>query len=695
MFFLSLFSVVVSSYLFSCVLLKKIFEKNIFPIIFLLLAFAQIVLSFEILSLLTQIGAFQLLVMNIFFLVSAFVFWNANGKPLHKFELKNEIKKIFNALKLDKVLFLLFCFFLFFILIGFFNSVFLPISFGDALVYYFTRITTWIQNGNINHFITPDHREIIMPVNMEFLYAWVFLFFKKETGVSFFSYISFINILYVIYSLLSLFKVSVRKRLWTIIVFSSFALIGHMISVPCADIFIGSLLLSGLYLFFLYARNNNLIVLCFSTLATALAFGTKTTSLLVYPSIVLLMFAFLFLYKIESKKKILFLYSAFLLINFIFFSSYNYILNFIQFTNPITSRESYLINQSVGGFKCYLFNLINYFYMFFDFSGIQNVDLYNKIVTFWREKTYVFLGIQPYSCCSKLFDCVFKFDSEMSMTKSFLGAFGFFIFIPSVIVSLIRGINLKSLFGSVNRLYLSLFTVAFIFNILLFSKIMVFTSTNSRYLVTFICLAAPIISFSYIKSNKDIFKLLFLYFFFIYLILIPFSKVKNTLSDYFYLKKTYPQVKNTYELLTHRFNDENVIFGYMSRQKKLKIALIAYQNEARLYDIEKLKFYGHHIDKFLIENIDEYDLSDYDYIITNPYKLDSKTILRINSVEKRKYLPKCVYYKQNYVVSDCTDPNLIMVCCDVPFDYFSSIGYEKCSDINLRLYVVLKNKIKK
>ena len=695
MFFLSLFSVVVSSYFLSSLFLKRILEKHIFPIIFLLIAFSQLVLSFELLSLLSQIGALQLLVVNIFFLVLSCFLWCVNGKPLCKFELKDEAKKIFNALKLDKILFVLFVFFLFFILIGLFNSIFLPISFGDALIYYFTRVTTWIQNGNINHFITPDHREIIMPVNMEFLYTWIFLFFKKEAGVSFFSYISFINILYVVYHLLSLFKVSVRKRIWSIIVFSSFAIIGHMISVPCADIFIGALLLSGLYLFFLYAKNNSLIVLYFSSLATALAFGSKTTAIMAYPSIVFLMIAFLVLYKFGLKKKTIVYYSLFLILNFLVFSSYNYILNFIQFANPITSRESYLINQPSGGIKCYLYNLINYFYMFFDFSGIQNVDLYNNIVTFLREKTYILFGIPKYSCCSKLFDCVFKFNSEMSMTKSFLGAFGLFLFIPSVGVSLIRGINLKSFFCSVNRLYLSLFTIAFIFNILLFSKVMIFTSTNSRYLVTFVCLAAPIIVFSYIKSNKNIFKWLLLYFFFIYLILIPFSKIKSTITDYFYLKKTYPQVAKTYELLTHRFNDENVVYGYLAREKNLKIALIAYQNESRLFDIEKLKFNGHRIDKFLIENIDEYDLSDYDYIVANSYKLDSKTILRKKSDEQRKYVPKCVYYKQNYVVSDYKNPDLIMVCCDVPFDYFSSIGFEKCTDINLRLYVVLKNKNKK
>lgn len=678
-----------SSYFIVSVLKQKISEKNIFPVLFLLVSFSQVIISFEILSLFSQIGSSQFILLNIVLLILSFVLWFSQGKPIYKPNVKNEIIKIRNAIKLDKVLFVLFSLFVVSLFIGLFNSIFLPITFGDALNYYFTRVTTWLQNGNINHFVTPDPRELIMPVNMEFLYAWLFLFLKKETGTAFFSYISFVNILLVIYNTLEFFKVSVRKRIWAIIIFASLGIIGHMISVPCADIFVGSLLLTGLYLFFLYSKNNNLLILFFSTLATAIAFGTKTTSMIAFPSVVFLMIAFLFLYKVEFKTRKLSLYALFLILNFMIFSSYNFILNFLQFSNPITARESYLINHFEGGFKCYLYNLINYFYLIFDFSGIQNVDLYNKLITFLRDKTILLFGIEPLTCCSKLFNCAFQYNSELTMTKSCLGAIGLFLFFPSLLISLQNCFNIKSV--NKNRLYLSLFALAFVFNILLFSKIMTFTSSNSRYLVTFVCLTAPVLAFSYIKSKKNILKLILVYFFFIYLVAIPFSKMKNTISNYFELKKQYPQIKNTYALLAYRFNEENAVYNYFIRQKKSKIALIAYQQQSRLFDIEKLKFNGFHIDKLFVENIQEYDLSSYDYIVANPNKIDSKIVLRNKSQNsKMKYFPNCVYYGQNFVVSDFQNSNLIMVCCDLPFDYFSSLGFKKVTEMKLKEYVILK-----
>ena len=692
---LSLSFILLSSYLLVSIVKARMPVRNTFPILFLLISFSQLVLSFEIMSLFSQIGTNQLIFLNVIFFVISFIFWIFNKKPLYVPEIKCDLKHIYTAIKIDKVLVLIFGVFLVSIVIGLFNSIFLPITFGDALNYYFTRVTTWIQDGNINHFVTPDIRELIMPVNMEFLYAWIFLFFKKETGTSIFSYISFINLLYVMYNLLGLFHVSIRRRIWGVISFSSFAIISHMISVPCADIFIGSLLLSGLYLFILYAKNNNLLLLFFSTLATVLAFGTKTTAMIAYPSIIFLMIIFLFLYKCSDKKKTAIYYFLFLMLNFLLFSSYNFILNFIQFANPLTSKDAYLVNHFYGGLKCYLFNLLNYFYLTFDFSGIENFDFYNNAITFLRNKTFIVFGISPVACCSKLFDSFYVFDSELSMTKSYLGALGLFLFFPSILISLRNCIFIKKSLLRPNRVFLSIFAIAYIFNILLFSKVMIFTSSNSRYLVTFVCLVAPILCFSYIKSNKNILKFLVLYFMFVYLLILPFSKMKNVISDYFALKSKYPQIKNTYELLCYRFNDENIIYNYFFNQKKIKIALIAYQKKSRLFDIEKLKFHGHRIDKFLVENIGEYDLSDYDYIVSNPYKIDSHPSSKNVSAEcSRKYTPKCTYYERNFVISDSSNPNLITVSCEVPFEYFSELGFEKTQNIKLKKYVILKNKNK-
>ena len=282
MFIISLILVLISSYfLTSCIT-----KKNTGIIYFFLISFAQIVLTFEILSLFSLIAEKPFLIANaIFFLISlAFV---VKKRELFKPQgLKEEIKKINNAIKIDKVLRILGIFFIFFLVCEFIASICLHISFGDALTYYLTRCTTWIQQGNINHFITPDTREVIMPVNMDFLYTWVLMFKKSEQGLAFLSYLSFLGAIYLIYNILKEFGICIRKRLWAIFSFSSFALVAILAYTPCADIFIGTLFLGGIYLFLIFLKENNKTALYFSTLSIALALGSKTTAIIALPSIV-------------------------------------------------------------------------------------------------------------------------------------------------------------------------------------------------------------------------------------------------------------------------------------------------------------------------------------------------------------------------------------------------------------------------
>ena len=292
MFLISLILIIFSTFFITAVLNKNS-KANLFLICFFILGFAQIVLSFEVLSLMSLISINGLLYANAIFFFTALIIWLLNKKPLPQFNLSAELSKIKTALKLDKTLVALSVLFILFILVKILNIFVLPISWGDALVYYFPRCLSWIYNGSINHYIVPDVRELIMPVNMDFLYSWLFLFFKTGRATAIFSFLSYIGGLIVIYNLLGYFNVIIRRRLWAIFVFSAFSLIGNLLQTPCADIFIGSLILASIYLFIVFAKENNKIALYISTLSYALAIGTKTTALLVSPAVFILFLIFL------------------------------------------------------------------------------------------------------------------------------------------------------------------------------------------------------------------------------------------------------------------------------------------------------------------------------------------------------------------------------------------------------------------
>ena len=656
MFLISLVLVLISSYfLTSCIT-----KKNTGIIYFFLICFAQIVLTFEILSLLNAMAEKPFLIANvIFFIISSILIYSKRQFFKPQFEEKSRIQ---NALKSDILLLWISKFFIFFLICEFIAALCLPISFGDALSYYLPRCTTWIQQGNINHFVTPDTRELIMPVNMEFLYSWILMFTKSAQGIAIFSYISFLGAIYLIYNLLKEFKFCIRKRLWAIFAFSSLALVGIMAYTSCADLFIGSLLLGGIYLFIIYLKQNDKIALYLSTLSCALAFGTKTTAIIAFLGISMIFAIFTYKYKKEVFIKTALTYLGFLTLNFLIFSSYNYILNFLEFGNFISCPEQFSINKFQGGIKSYICTLIKYSFAIFDFSGVNNFEAYNTFITNLQTKTLALLGEAPNSYMSKYFPNNFQFNEDMTALTSGLGAIGLLCFLPALIISIIKKSNKK--------FPIFLLGFSFIINILIFSRVMVYTSVNLRYLLTFVVIASPILALTYIKSNKNIFKWIIFFLMFNYLVLNAYLK------PYQHIIRTFDEKFNdtSYAIAQQAKKDELKIFDLFIKKEPTTIALIANSKRADLYAIEKLKLHGFEIDKVLAEDIDIYDLTKYEYIITTPYEITSTNIKYANN-------------------KNCTYIDTSTVKCLIPFEYLKKNGFNKFNNINFNNYVILKRNL--
>lgn len=684
MFLLSLVLVLFSSYIITSIVTNKNKKYNLGIIYFLLIGFSQIVLSFEVLSLFSKISALPFLICNILFFVSALSLWVIKKFPLYKINIIDELKKIKKVLKRDKILFFLsFCFILF-LFFEFITLITSPVGFGDAVGYYFPRATEWIQQGNISHFITPDSRELIMPVNLEFLYSWLFLYNVTVKLTPIFSYISMLVVLFVTYNFLGELGFCRRKRLWSVFVVSSFMLFGVMAYEPCADLFIGALILSVIYLFYIYLRKENTTALYFSTLAYALAIGTKTTALIALPSLFFILFSMTLLLKKESLKKSFLLYFGLLLLNFLVFSSYNYILNFIQFSNPISCQEQFLLNKFRGGFEGYISNLIKYTFGFFDASGIKNIDFYNNFITMSQDKVLGLFGMDVLSHTSFCFDSIFEFNDKIKIADCFLGVMGLLAFLPALICTLIRGLFIKSFKIKI----LSILAFSLIFNILLFSRVMVFTRFNYRYLITFVVIAIPVVVFSYIKSNKNLYKWLMMYFMFIYLFAISHTKPVALYMKYLNekaLNKTTQDFFNWSEIK----NEEFVIYNYFISKQPCKIAMFSNLQKGSLFEIFKLRLKGFVIDRLLVEEIDLYNLKQYDYIIYD--KTVQDVTLKSKKVDKNKL---CTYgdYEANIITYEDNTTPIAVINCEYPEEYYLEMGFDPINDINLDTYKIVKRK---
>ena len=668
MIFLSILLVLLSSYLF----LSGLVKKNCAFIYFLLIAFSQIVLSFEILSLFKFISVNGVLICNFVFFIIALLFFVLTKKKFYV--PKIELKKILFAIKQDKALiFLSFCFVLF-LIFQLIRIIFFPITFGDALVYYFTRCTTWIQNGSISHFVTSDTRELIMPVNMDFLYTWVLLFNKNEKGLGIFSFISYICGIYVIYELLRELKFSIKRCLWSIFVFSSFALVILEMVTPCSDLFIGVLILSSIYLYLKYIKYEDKTALYFSALSYSLAVGTKTTAIIAMPSVFLIFLAISYIYKKNWKNIINF--GFLFILNFIIFSSYNYILNFIQFSNAFSSQEEFLLHKFQGGIKGYIANVVKYTFTIFDMSGVPKFINLNGLIENLQNYVLSILDVDIKDGTSSYFPKVFEYNNKMGRMQSALGVMGLFVFLPSLIYAIKRGIRKRK---SKTSLLIAILGCSVFFNILLFSRTMVFASYNIRYFLAFVIVAIPLIAYSYPKNK--ICKILLCLFMFMYLIvythLDPIAYIFTCLKE-----------KKVINIITK--DEENDLYKYFIKKKPANIALMINWERSPIYFIEKLKLHNFIIDKILVENIEDFNLLKYDYIIISNEKVSSSVIKKY----KYKMNKKCLYkdINQNIIYSYEKNRIPVRVICDIPINYIEVTGFKKDENYIGNKYIIFERK---
>ena len=559
MFIASVLTVLLSSYL----LLSAFFTKteksvNDLPdncisskgrtglIYFLLIAFSQIILSFEILSLFKSISKNGFFIANIvFFIIALVVFLVTSGK-LYKHEI--DFRKVLYALEHDKSLIFIGVCFIFFCIFQLMRIFLFPVNFGDALAYYLPRCTEWIQNGSISHFITPDSRELIMPVNMEFLYTWFLLFRKSEIGIGIFSFIGYIGGIYVIYNLLRELNFSIKRCLWTVFVFSSFALVMIEMIKPCADLFIGSLILASIYLFIKALKNNDKKALFFSALSYALAAGTKTTAVIAIPSVFIIFCIISYLYQKSDFYKTLYKFCGLFLLNFLIFSAYNYILNMIQFSNPISNPEQLALNEFTDGIKGYTANIVKYTFAIFDTSGLPKFIQINPLIEYWQSLLLSFFGTNIKAGTSNYFAGNFELGNKMSIMHSALGVTGLLIFLPSLIYSVKRVIRSKSK----ESIIMASLALSLIFNILLFSRTMVFTSYNMRYILTFAVIASPVTAYSYPLNKHKLCKLFLCMLLFMYLV--GFSHQKPAA----YMLKCI----NQHKIINNTVTNDNYIYEY-------------------------------------------------------------------------------------------------------------------------------------
>ena len=482
---------------------------NLLPLFFISF-FAFVILNVQILSLFKAITGPNILILTI---IEAFIFgfiWFKNKKIPSFNSAKSFLLNLKDAFLSDKSLLILAVFWVFCISVSFMLAFLSPVNEPDAQGYHALRSLFWATDGFISHFETADVRCHSMPINSELFYVWILSLSKNDIGFGLLQFFSYFLLIISSYKVMEFYEIDFNKRIWSVLIFSSFAGVISQISSTQTDLLVGSLLVTSLYLILKFKKENKLNLLYFASLSMAISFGVKSTG--VIASIPLLVW-YIFLLRKQFIK-----YFLFLILNFTIFSSYNYILNLINYhsflgaKSAINEHSLYFYNIKtfiLGGVS----NLIRYIFSIFDFSGIAIFYLFSPLYDKLVHLVFGLLNINP------LFNSnaeIPKLNATLFEHAMGLGVLSFLFVLP---------VSVKGLFNKKIRP----FVLIFIFQTIILSYSIVYFPTSIRFFISFLVFLVPAFSLFYDKKRYKAFvsviAVLYLFFAPLFLVQRPFFSI--------------------------------------------------------------------------------------------------------------------------------------------------------------------------
>ncbi|EKE04787.1 MAG: hypothetical protein ACD_20C00003G0014 [uncultured bacterium] len=489
-FIISFCLVLSSSYFLASTIKSRRFENSILYLVLILVS--QIIVSIEILSMTKQVTPSGLLFCNIIVFILSIYYWKHKQSPRIDFQEIRLIKdKIYQAVKKDKILLLLAIFFIFSSLISLLLTIIAPTNSADSMSYHLARIGFWIQNETLAHFETSSIRQIILPINSEILMLWSMVFFKKDYLSIFPQYLAYLGCIFTVFSYLRYLNISTRRILWTIFVFASLPVVILESVSAQTNLLVAFFLFTSLYLFVYGVKENSNKALVFSAIAFSINLGIKTTAFFFIPifGIIYLLIA------VREKKKLFYKpVAVFIMASipaFLILSSYNYILNYLDFGNFLGTKF-YVSRHSISiSFKTFTANIIRYSLLFIDFTGIKAAESLTPY--YLGIKNYLFNLFHLKSTDGLLFLDISKPNTLIHENVAKFGLLGFLILIPVMA----RYSFIKIISNRDKMFYISLtglVTVGFIITI---SALMGFCIWNNRYLLSAVSISSTLFALSY------------------------------------------------------------------------------------------------------------------------------------------------------------------------------------------------------
>ena len=595
-------------------------------------------------------------------------------------EYKNKIKKVFND---DGLLILPFLGWLFFIIVAFLLALLLPPTEPDAQSYHCLRALFWLKDGFISHFEATDTRILCMPFNSEIFYLWILALSKNDIGFGLLQFFSYFLLIFSSFKIMEFFEIDIKKIVWSIIIFTSFPAIIIQIPSTQTDLIIAALFSYSIFLVLNYTKEKNCFLLYFASLSSALTFGVKTTAFFIAPVVFLW---FIFLLKKDFIK-----FFSFFILNFLIFSSYSYILNYIDFGSFLSNNAFKMYNRFFGGIKAYIANIINYFIQFIDFSGLNLGKYVNSYILSFKNFLFNLFSI-PDSIVE--IDPIVRVNYGMDEQRGAFGILGFLLFLPCLFIAL---------FNKKYRIFSLLFFIPF----LILMGAMLYTVFGIRYIVAFVGLSFPVLCISYFKG-KNLIKIIIILYAFFYL---SYSSLFSSGRPFIYVAYNFIKMPSISNMQTKMRGLEYKFFGpaLFSQTTAYKNAVLPYcknGNKIGLFASYAQVYYNAkylelendcRIDVLNILHLNDYNLKEYEALVLlgdNSQQLD---------VINKKDISKPFINSKNaicaFFVSDRAsdkDKNkidaAIYAVCSMNKNYLNDLGfnYKSSYDFIDRSYDIVK-----
>ncbi|MBN3040096.1 MAG: hypothetical protein JW867_03135, partial [Candidatus Omnitrophica bacterium] len=387
---------IISSYFFAGLLSKDEGLIDKLNIWFLILV-CQVILIGESLSLLTAINGHSYLAATILiFLVSFFTVKDKKQSALDDWAQFKEYKsKLIILLKENQLLSFFMAVFLISLIWRIFLILYVPPNSWDAMTYHLSRVAYWLQNGSIKHFFTHYWGQAVNAPNTEFLYLWMMVGSKLDRFCGFVQFSCYLlsgTLLFI--CLRRYLKTAIAASLFIVLIWYSFPLMVAQSTSTQNDHVVAYFIMFSLVYFLLRKESLNKR-LALSATALAVSAGVKITFVFYLLPFALILFIFFLKDKISLRK--IFFWALVFLTAFLLLSSYNYILNYLDYGNFLSSRQG-VHNHSIEsisfkGFSStlakHLFNLItnqsglrfylgNFAYDYCRFIAATGENLFNK-----------------------------------------------------------------------------------------------------------------------------------------------------------------------------------------------------------------------------------------------------------------------------------------------------------------------------